>query len=155
MHAPLLDGKAFAGLADTGEILKQVVTEAGSRAGFDHQTLDDLSARSGKLRPSDIVDLLRLQRRMAEDFSWLLCSAAELPHGPGRLEEQVAAWTAHDGSLSHLDRNPCRKKPEEELAPLGPEALLAIRQDLSQAPSLFDLAHGQVDSIPILTSDAG
>ncbi|MGD0843169.1 MAG: glucoamylase family protein, partial [Geobacteraceae bacterium] len=32
----------------------------------------------------------------------------------------------------------------------GQVALLAIHQDLSQAPSLFDLAHGRIDSIQIL-----
>ena len=38
---PLIDGKAFAGLADTGEVLKQVVIRKGL-VDFSHQTLDAL-----------------------------------------------------------------------------------------------------------------
>ena len=44
------------------------------------------------------------------------------------------------------------KKRRKEIAPLGLEALLAIRQALSHAPSLLDLANGRIGCIPILQS---
>ena len=44
------------------------------------------------------------------------------------------------------------EKTEEEIAPLGEEALNAIRQDLKHAPSLNNLAKGHVGCIPILQS---
>ena len=42
------------------------------------------------------------------------------------------------------------EKPEQDIALLGPQAVRAVRKDLSRAPSLSDLANGRVGSIPIL-----
>jgi len=146
LHAPLLDGAAFTGLADTGEILKKSVIKAGL-AGFCHQTLDAL-LRDWHTPPSGIVELLRLQRLMQADVSSVVTAAGILPWA-AELEQQVAAWLRNSSSyLAWIGI--LAEKTGQELAPLGQEALLAIRQDLAQAPSLFDLAHGRVDSIRIL-----
>ena len=65
------------------------------------------------------------------------------------MEQQVLAWRRiMDRYLVWIEI--LAEKEEEELGPLGPEALLAIRQALSLAPSLLDLAQGRSDCIPIL-----
>ena len=67
------------------------------------------------------------------------------------MEQQVLAWRSiMDRYLIWIEI--LDEKREEELVPLGPEALRAIRQALAQAPSLLDLAQGRVDCIPILQS---
>ena len=64
-------------------------------------------------------------------------------------DQQVLAWQSIvDRYLIWVEI--LAEKKEEELVPLGPEALRAIRQALSQAPSLLDLAQGRLDCIPIL-----
>ena len=83
MRAPVLDGKAFAGLRDTGEILK-----AGGRAerlsGFDPRILDELLS-AWEAPPDRIADALRLLRRVEAKLQGPPCSAAtERPRGPGR-----------------------------------------------------------------------
>ncbi len=146
VHAPLLDGKAFAGFADIGEILKKAIAIAGV-AGFYHHTLDQLLAE-WIAPPSGIVDLLRLQRRMEANVRSVVAASGVSPWS-AELEQQVAAWDQNrDRYLAWIEI--LAEKSEEELAWLGPEALHAIRRDLSQAPSLFDLAHGRIDSIRIL-----
>lgn len=146
VHAPLLDGKAFAGLADTGEILKQAVALDGV-TGFYRHTLDELLA-DWHAPPSGIVDLLRLQRRMQVNVSSVVAAAGAVPWA-AELEQQVSAWVRNsDSYFTWIEI--LAEKTEEELAPLGPAVLIAIRQDLMQAPSLFDLAHGRIGSIRIL-----
>lgn len=146
LHAPLLDGGAFTGLADTGEILKQSVA-ADETAGFYHHTLDQLLAE-WHAPPSGIVDQLRLQRRMQLNVD-SVCAATAASKWAAELEQQVAAWAQNrDSYLLWIEI--LAEKTEQELAPLGQAALLAIRQDLVQAPSLLDLAHGRVGSITLL-----
>jgi cyclic beta-1,2-glucan synthetase len=208
VHAPLLDGNTFAGLADTGELLNQAGCLAGKKSPYRKilgQLLTDWYAP-----PSEIINLLRLQRLSAvrlktckNDF--FACNSpsptpAEIepnprptsagtelsplpPCGGGlgwggkladarhvapsptpqpppvkgggattwavELEQQLAAWVENsDRYLTWIEI--LAEKTEAEIAPLGPAALLAIRQDLLQAPSLFDLAHGRIESIRIL-----
>ncbi|GFE60625.1 GH36-type glycosyl hydrolase domain-containing protein [Geobacter sp. AOG2] len=146
LHVPLLDGKAFTGLADTGEILKQAVTQAGI-AGFCRQILEAL-LREWHAPPSDIVDLLRLQRRMQVNVSSVVAAAGVASWGT-ELQLQVSAGISNSNRyLAWIEI--LAEKGEEDLAPLGTAALLAIRQDLSRAPTLFDLAHDRIPSITIL-----
>lgn len=145
-HAPLLDGKAFAGLADTGEILKQDAA-LEENTGLYRQTLDQLLAE-WKAPPSGIVDLLRLQRRMEVDVRALVVAAGVKPW-VGEIEQQVAAWVQNsDRYLTWIEI--LAEKTAEELAPLGSVALLAIQHDLAKAPSLHDIAHDRIGSIMIL-----
>ena len=146
VHGPLLDGKAFAGLADTGEILKQDPALEGIGGGF-RRALEQILAE-WNAPPSGIVDLLRLQRRMEVDLPAVIAATGAAPWG-AELEQQAAAWARNrDRYLAWLEI--LAEKNEAELASLGPEALSAIRQDLLQAPSLVALAQGRFGSIPIL-----
>ncbi len=145
-HAPLMEGKAFAGLADTGDILQQVAAFKGS-TGLARQALDQLLVE-WKAPPSGTVAHLRLQRQMQVPVSTVAAAAGAAPWGV-ELERQVAAWV-HNSDRYLIWIEILAEKTEEELTPLGPAALLAIRQDLAQAPSLFALAHGRIVSIPIL-----
>jgi cyclic beta-1,2-glucan synthetase len=145
-HGSILDGKAFAGFRDTGGILKQV---AGleRRAGFDLHILDEL-LNEWESPPVYIVDELRLLRRMEGNFRVPLVPGGAASWA-GEMEEQLDAWiTISDRYLTWIEI--LSEKTETELELLGQAALLAIRQDLSQAPSLFDLAHGRIGSIRIL-----
>jgi hypothetical protein len=67
------------------------------------------------------------------------------------MEEQVSAWLRiTDRYLTWIEI--LDEKKEEEITPLGLEALLAIRQAMSHAPSLLDLANGRIGCIQILHS---
>jgi len=148
MRTPVLDGKAFAGLADTGEILKQV---AGRErlSGFDPRILDELLS-AWEAPPDRITDSLSLLRRVEASFRVPLVPPGAASWA-GEMEGQVSAWlNIADRYLTWIDI--LAEKPAEEISPLGPEALNAIREDLSRAPSLSDLANGRAGSIPILRS---
>lgn len=146
MHAPLLDGKAFAGLADTGEIMQQEAALEGS-PGLYRQALDQLLTE-WKLPPSGIGDLLLSQQRMAINVKLVVVAAGTAPWAAD-LEQQVAAWLQNsERYLTWIEI--LAEKTEEELASLGSVALMAIQHDLATAPSLYDLAHDRIDSITIL-----
>jgi cyclic beta-1,2-glucan synthetase len=146
MHQPLVDGRAAAGLADAVEILKQAVGAEG-RAGLDFRILERLLEEE-EASPRPLIDLLAQQRRIAAQIGLIAAAAGDSPWA-GELQDQSAAWTTNsDRYLVWLEI--LAEKTEAELGPLGQIALLAIRYDLSQAPSLFALAHGQIESIKIL-----
>jgi cyclic beta-1,2-glucan synthetase len=146
-HGPILDGKAFAGFRDTGGILKQVAGLERS-AGFELHILVEL-LNEWESPPARIVDELRLLRRMKGNLMVPFLVPGGEASWAGEMEEQAAAWILiSDRYLTWIEI--LSEKNEEELALLGPVAMLAIRQDLSLAPSLFDLAHGRIDSIRIL-----
>lgn len=146
LHAPLLHAQAFAGLVDTGEMLKQAVSPKGM-AGNYRQILDHLLAQ-WNAPPVGIVDLLRQQRRIQDDVNSVIAAAASTPWAV-ELADQVAAWMQNsENYLTWMEI--LAEKSEAELVPLGAEVLLAIRQDLAQAPSLFALAQGQISSISLL-----
>ncbi|MFQ6758395.1 MAG: glycosyl transferase [Deltaproteobacteria bacterium] len=146
VHGPLLAGKAFAGLADTGEILKQDAA-LEEDAGLYRQTLDQLLAE-WNAPPFGIVDLLRLQRRTEVNVRAMIVASGAAPWG-AELEQQATAWAQNsDRYLTWIEI--LAEKTAEELAPLGSVALLAIRHDLVQAPSLHDIAHDRIGSITIL-----
>ncbi len=146
LHAPILDGKAFAGFHDTGAILRQIVGQE-RRAGFDLQVLDEL-LQTWATPPAEVSAALSLLRRMATTFRVPLVPGGAASWA-GEIEEQMTAWrTIADRYLPWLEI--LAEKTAAELAPLGPAALLAINHDLIHAPSLVALANGQVDSIQTL-----
>jgi cyclic beta-1,2-glucan synthetase len=146
LDAPLLGSTTFTGLADTGEILKKTLTLSGI-TGHHRHTLDQLLAECSA-PTSGIVDLIRMQRRMQAGVSSVVAEAGAEPWG-AELDEQVSAWSRNaDRYLTWIEI--LAEKTEQELAPLGLEALLVIRQDKLKAPSLLDLAHDRVASIHIL-----
>jgi cyclic beta-1,2-glucan synthetase len=140
LHAPLLDGKVFTALADTGEILKFTMSRKGI-SGFNHLLLDQLLV-DWHDPPSTIVDILRLLRRMQDKVKSVVASSENEPWGV-ELEQQVTAWTQHcDSYLTWIEI--LAETPDEDLALFESATLLAIRQSLIQAPTLFDLAHGRI-----------
>ncbi len=148
LRTPVLDRKAFAGLGDTGEILKQVAGRE-RRAGFDFQSLDVLLL-AWEAPPSRIVDLLSLLRRVEQSFRVPLVPPGAASWA-GEMESQVSAWlTMVNRYLTWIEI--LAEKPEAEVALLGPEVLNAVREDLSYTPSLSDLAAGRAKSIPLLIS---
>jgi cyclic beta-1,2-glucan synthetase len=143
LHAPLLDITAFAGLADTAVILKMTLTLSGIPPLY-RSTLDQLLTECNA-PISGIVDLIRMQRRMQVTVG-SVAAAAGTEQWAAELQGQVSAWIQNvDRYLTWIEI--LAEKSEQELAPLGPDALFAIRQDLSQAPSLSDLAHDRISSI--------
>ena len=145
LHAPLLDSKTFAGFADIGEILKRDVTQEATPHS-DHRTLDQLLTE-WHAPPSGIVDQLRLQRGMQIDVSSVVVAGAA--PWSAELELQVSAWARNsDSYLAWIEI--LAEKNEVELIALGHEALYAIRQDLTNAPSLVALARDQIPTIAIL-----
>jgi cyclic beta-1,2-glucan synthetase len=151
LHAPLMDEKFFAGLSDTGEILKQAAVSEGITCQY-RIPLDQLLAEWHD-PPSDLADLLLLQRRMTVQVRSVIAAAGTTPWAL-ELDQQISAW------CSNSDRYLCwiqilSEKTMDELAPLGQSAVAAIRQDLSKAPSLFDLAHGRISSIQIFSTILG
>ncbi|MGA2532307.1 MAG: glucoamylase family protein [Candidatus Aminicenantales bacterium] len=156
IQRPVLDGKAFEGLRDTGEILKQVI-EQERMSGLDAHALDALM-RLWEKPPARIADALRLLRRVESSVRALSDTArkpAEVETGAAywarQMEEQISAWLRiADRYLTWIEI--LDEKKEEEITPLGLEALLAIRQAMSHAPSLLDLANGRIGCIPILQS---
>jgi cyclic beta-1,2-glucan synthetase len=156
IQTPVLDVKAFEGLRDTGEILKQVVQQEGI-PGLDAHVLDELM-RVWETPPARLADALRLLRRVEGSVRALADEARESADGEagaaywaGQMQRQVLAWLRiTDRYLTWIEI--LDEKGEEEVAQLGLDALLAIRQDLHHAPSLLDLANGHIGCIPILQS---
>ena len=143
MHAPLLDNKAFAGLADTGEILRQAV-----KGITDDQTLDALLTE-WHAPPDGIIHLLSLLDRTATAIGSVVAAAAAVPWAK-ELDEQVEAWRSiSDRYLGWI--RILAEKTGQELDPLGEIVVAAIGKDLSKTPTLIDLAQGKIDSVRLLT----
>ncbi|MBV5306679.1 MAG: cyclic beta 1-2 glucan synthetase [Desulfobulbaceae bacterium] len=145
---PVLDGRAFTGLADTGLILKQAVTVQGV-ANFCHPLLDQLILDCNT-PPLEIIERLRLQQRLQTPVSELVGVAGGMPW-VGELAQQMAAWTENSHRyLSWIEI--LAEKTEEELEPLGSLAQHAIHHDLTQSPTLESLAQDEIESIHILAA---
>ena len=153
-QTPVLSVKAFEGLRDTGEILKQVVEQEGIH-GLNAHALDKLM-RAWESPPDRIADVIRLLRRVEGDVRGFADEACESTHVEAgaaywarQLERQVSAWLGiTDRYLTWIEI--LDEKGEAEVAGLGLDALLAFRQDLHHAPSLLDLASGHIHCIQIL-----
>ena len=141
----LLDDKVFSGLTDTGAILKRMVG-LERLGGFDVRLLDEFLIQ-WETPPAGAIDKLRLLKKMSVNFRVPLVPGGKASWA-GEMEEQVAAWNFHSGRyLGWLEI--LAEKSAQELATLGSKVLDAVREDLSRAPSLEDLARGGVLSIGI------
>ena len=146
LHQPVLSGRAFTGLADTGEILKLALIQPGP--GDACLPVLEALLRDWHSPPTAVVDQLGLQRRMAIDLNTVVTTAGPIPWA-GELAEQGSAWLAiSERYLTWIEI--LAEKSDAELAPLGEAVLAAIRQDLSRAPSLADLAHGRIEAMTTL-----
>jgi cyclic beta-1,2-glucan synthetase len=96
MQAPLLDAKPFAGLRDTGEILRQVAREENP-AGLDVHALDDL-LRAWESPPDHIADQLLLRRaessvgELSEMADGIRLAQTGAAYWVGQMQSQLAAW---------------------------------------------------------------
>ncbi|MBI5586691.1 MAG: glycosyl transferase [Deltaproteobacteria bacterium] len=153
LRGPILDGKAFAGLRDTAEILKRLGLP-DDPSSPEVQAFQELRP-AWEDPPATLAEALHRLRRLEGGIQKL---SAGTPEGGGeavywaqQMAQQVQAWRSiRDRYLVWVEI--LAEKREEELLPLGPEALLAIRQTLSQAPSLLDLGRGRIACIPTLES---
>jgi cyclic beta-1,2-glucan synthetase len=154
MHAELLDRRAFAGLRDAGEALSQaVVAEKFSR--LDARTLHAL-LRAWESPPDRIVDALSMLRRAKQDVMDLVTMAGasataggSVTHWARQMQSQLDAWlNIVDRYLAWIEI--LGEKSAEEVAVLDPHALPAFRQALHHAPSLQDLAKGNLAWIQFL-----
>ncbi|MFZ1946896.1 MAG: glycosyl transferase, partial [bacterium] len=173
---PILDLRAFEGLRDAVDILREVALGV---AGLDPRLADDV-ARVLESPPERIADALGVLRRLEGSVETLAekvgmpaisrapasASAgagehAALPKGEapdarsraarwvGEIASQVSAWRAlADRYLTWIEL--LDEKTEAEMAQLGAESVAACRHDLASAPSLADLAAGRVASVRAL-----
>src|SRR5208283_4663152 len=156
IHRPVLEGNLFEGLRDTGEVFKEEVRKEG--ISFREAGVLDELIRVSRSLTIGVVDALQLLRRIEVGAGDLAESAGDAGQDEAgglywarQMQGQISAWldirNRYLGWLGIV----C-EKTEEELAPLGAEALHAIRLDSERAPSLYELATGRVGCIRILQS---
>jgi len=156
IQTPVLDVNAFEGLLDTGEILKQAV-EAEVVSGFNTDGLDELVCAL-KMPPERIADAIRLLRRVEGGIRALADKAHESAdteagavYWARQMQSQVSAWLGiADRYLTWIEI--LDEKTEEEIARLGQDVLLAYHGNLQDAPSLLDIANGNIACIQLLRS---
>lgn len=156
MRAPLFCDRAFEGLRDIGEILKQLVQTEG--ASETRPGALALMMSKWKTPPDHIVDSLRLLQRAERDAQGLAFVAGDTKSGrpeadywAGQMRQQFQSWRAiADRYLGWIEI--LGEKSEEEVAQFGPDFVQAFRQDLHRAPSLVELASGNISVIQSLQS---
>ena len=154
MHTELLDMKAFAGLHDAGEVLLQAIKEE-KPSGVDSRALRELLA-AWDSPPERVVDAIRLLRQAKHGVDELAVSVStstvvygDVVYWTHQMQSQLKAW------LSIVDRylawiEVLSEKTDAEVAVLDPMAISAFGQALSHAPSLQDLADGNLAWIQFL-----
>jgi len=154
MQRPLLDRQAFAGLYDTGSILRSVAQEE-KFLGLDLHAFDELMNTWGS--PSDsITDKLALLRQTERNLSLIsepefasLVEHANVTYWAGQIRAQTSSWlNVADRYLKWIEL--LSEKSEQEIAALDPEALEPFRECMRSAPSLLDLATGNIPFIGCL-----
>jgi len=148
---PLLDARVFAGLRDAAEILRE---EAGagkiSRARF--RGLDELLGVF-ESPPADLPGALDALRRAEKLLSEILEKEGfpgDAENGwPGRLRGQLKAW--RDLATRYFDWvEILAEKTEAEISALAPSSSGRFRSAFAPAPSLADLAAGNIPVIIFL-----
>ncbi len=151
VRAPLLDASAFQGLCDAGEIVREGAEGAPGRNGG---LLDDL-LRAWESPPDRLLDALSLLRRSQRDMARLDGNGTPdgsdrgAPYWTGQLRRQLEDWlNISDRYLAWVEI--LGEKSGAELEDLDPEACAALRAAFDRAPSLKDLADGNVPCIVAL-----
>ena len=98
--------------------------------------------------PSSFIELLHRQNEMTVDVASVVSAATTTPWAK-ELADQATAWQSITERYLAWTLI-LAEKSAAELAPLGEPAVLAIDKDLSRAPSLIDLAQGNIESIGLL-----
>ncbi len=149
MQEELLDTRAFAGLRDAGEELRQAIA-AEKITGLDTDLLHGLLV-AWDSPPDRIVDGLGLLRRTSHDVRALsdACFPAggSVAHWAGQMQAQMQSLlNCADRYLGWIEV--LGEKSVEEIAVLDPQALPVFRRALQTAPSLQDLAEGNLEWVP-------
>ena len=153
VHSELLDMRAFAGMRDAGETLRQAI-EAEKSLRMDRHTLHELQL-AWESPPDRIVDAVSLLRRAEHGVGDLATMAGvsattggSVVYWAKQVQIRLEAWlnvaNRYLGWIEIL-----AEKSAEEVALLDPDALPAFRKALHHAPSLRDLASGNLDWIPV------
>jgi cyclic beta-1,2-glucan synthetase len=156
IQAPVLDAKSFAGLRDTGEILKETLEQEGI-TDLDGHALDQLLL-TWEDPPERVGAALCLLRQVDGNVRALADRAREsagveagAAYWARQMQRQLSAWLMiADRYLTWIEI--LDEKTEEEIAQLGLNELLVLRQNLHQAPSLVDIATGHNDVVQFLES---
>lgn len=156
MQSPLLGKQAFAGLYDAGAILRQVGREKSALA-LERRPFQDLLS-DWDAPPASLPDRLRLLRRtnislkqLSENVIDSSVEAETVTYWLGQIQHQQAAWQdIADRYLIWVEI--LAEKTEDQIADLAPEAVSAFRQALQHAPSLHELAGGNIPYIDALRS---
>jgi len=158
---PLIVREIFAGLKDAGEILREsLVSEKSSPR--DTLILDGLLAK-WETPPSGIADLIALLRQTDRDAGEILVQSradgtagSEAAYWADQVRRQIESW------LNIVDRylawvEILGEKTAEEAGVLDPAGRMAFHGALLSAPSLKDLAGGELPWLPWLRGmrDAG
>ena len=153
-RSSVLDREAFSGLRDTGEILRQaLLTEKAP--GPDLQALDELLRLWGS-PPDRAVDMIGMLRRTEHGFR-SPAESTRLPGGvtgnaaywAGELQNQLTAWLKiADRYLVWIEI--IGEKSADEIGLVEVDARIALRAALCKAPSIQDLAGGDLDWIRFL-----
>ena len=153
-HAPLLDAQAFAGLLDTARVLRDTARE-GKDDRLNAHNLDELMS-AWDSPPECALDILHLLRRTQSGLEELVEMTPGADPGQsgvaywiGQLKSQLAAWVnIGDRYLAWIEILDART--EEEYISLHPDALTAFRQAIQTAPSLRELADGNIAVIAFI-----
>ncbi len=154
METTLLDERVFAGLRDAGEALRQAAV-AEKFSGLETHALHELM-RTWEFPPDRIVDALGMLRRAKQGVTDLAVMAGvSAAVGGGvvywarQVQSQLEAWlNIADRYLAWIEI--LDEKTAQEIALLDPDALPAFREALHHAPSLQDLAEGNLAWIPLV-----
>ncbi|QVL35638.1 GH36-type glycosyl hydrolase domain-containing protein [Aminirod propionatiphilus] len=149
VEMPILDDRLFAGLHDTGALLRAALLK-DENSPFPVGSLDSL-LHAWASPPDSVADRLHLLRQTGTPFALLSEKSADGSDEPG----DVAYWTDQTARqvsalLNLADRYLCwiemlAEKTEEEIRTLAPEALSSFRQALTRSPSLKELKEGRDD----------
>jgi cyclic beta-1,2-glucan synthetase len=144
----LLDGRAFAGLHDAGEALRRVMVGERSPGVDPHALRLLLHAWDGP--PDGIVEMIALVRESARVVNTMTVAAGKnvpeaksVAQGIRQLREQVGVW------LSIIDRylgwlEILGERTVDDVARYDPIAASVFAEALYRAPSLHDLARGNL-----------
>lgn len=153
VRTPMLDARAFAGLCDTSEAMRQAARDDKNSG------LNKMDKLLGALvsPPDRAIDQLRVLRRTELGVSELADMTSGIGSDPGvaywvgQIQNQLASWlNIGNRYLAWIEI--LAEKNEDEIAGLDPNAPPAYRQAIDAAPSLKDLADGNVAFIACLRS---
>jgi cyclic beta-1,2-glucan synthetase len=151
VRTPLLDAQALAGLRDVGDILRQFSLKSGNPS-LNTETLGKL-LHEWETPSETVMDALRRLHNAEEPVAelsaragGLATSQAAVTYWSGQLQHQLTDWLVLEERYL-LWLGVLAEKSEEDITALDPAALSAFQQALHEAPSLADLAEGNIACI--------